>query len=214
MTVSLDLFFPSVQPHAPNCPTPTLRNAIRESAIEFCEKSLVITVMLTPIPLVDATQSYAITPPEFMRMVEITEIFGPQLPLTPVTMRQMIELYPNWQTAQGNVPAYYMMLDSASVTVVPIPTNPPADYQITPRIAVAPTMTAAVVHDDLYNRFSRAIAHGAKYRLKSMTNQPWSDPKGAVDDYAFYRNEIDDARIEVMRMRTAGSMAVAPVRFG
>lgn len=210
----IDEFFPYVQPAITACPNPLVRNAIREAAIEFCKKSQAWAVRLPRIAYVEGQSAYALTVPAEAQIVEILNIWGPSWELKGKSLNELSVLLPTWQTQKG-APMYFVS-DNVDYTleVFPMPDSGSAGGQMLVRIAYAPTITAATLPDFLLNRYSDAIAYGAKARLMQTKDQPWSDPVMGMKFERMFGAECDDARNEQLHGRVAGSIQVKPRPFG
>lgn len=214
MAQSIDSLFPLVKPDVGNCPNETVRLAILRAAIEFCERSLVIDIDAAPIVLVADQPNYALTLPADTTLVEVLDLFGPQLPLNCQSFDDLVLKFPDWQTAKSSLPTD-CAVRGGELLLVPMPSaDTPAGTQLKPRVAVKPTVTATTIPDELVNRYGEAIADGALSRLLKLRNKPWSDPATAKDRNQDFQTAIDKARIDALHGLARGSLRAKPRAFG
>lgn len=202
------LYLPEVMPHVPGCPTPVAINAIRNAAIEFCEKTWCW----------QATQTYNLTPGDVdttfdeeengnvykILFAELGESDGRAL-VRSKTQEDLDLLFAGWRDgAVIGRPEYLTQLTSSSFVCVPT-TDVARD--ITLQVAVRPNRTSAKGHDDLYNDYLETIANGAKARLMAMPSKEWTNAQLAIALAGSFNEETSSAKHRVQKGR-----ARAPIR--
>lgn len=170
--VTWDKFYDEVAPETPGAALPIVQNAIRNAAIEFCEKSWIWRVEIEPLTVVANTTDYELELPENgMRIVSIRYLKKDNAPFTPVSSEVFLL---NGGDYYSKTPDSITIRDTTAGSV------------ITGMVIVAPTYAATGVDDSIYQRHRNHIAAGAKARLFSMTNVPWADqPKSVEMKYQF-----------------------------
>lgn len=188
--------------------------AIAAAAKDFCTKTRVWDEIQTPIALVDEQSQYAMVAPADAMVISIGDVWAADRELTKVTMGDLVRVLPNWQTAQGSRPQYYNAArDWSAITVYPIP-HGAQGAGLTFRAHYAPKVTSTTLPDFLAERFHEALMAGAKHRLMSQANVPWSNPQMGAYHSGVYDQAVADARIDQLHERVPTSLRVQPVRFG
>lgn len=156
------LVLPSVQ----GCPIPTMDNALRLTARDFCQRtrewreSESFTAQGV-INLFDID-----TPPG----TELVRIISADVDGEPLAIFGRGELPTDWATCTPPDGLYHV--GTTEYRVFPVPA---ASARITVDSALMPTNTGTGVGDDVFARHAEAIAAGALCRLMKMPRQPWSD---------------------------------------
>lgn len=203
-----------VLPDVPGAPDVTVKQALLLSTIEFCVQTHAWDEIQDPIALEDGVNEYDIDVLQGSRVVAIKNIWAANRELRPVTMTELQQLVPNWQTATGSFPSYYNAPDDlGSFRVYPIPVDANG-AEITLRATYAPTLTATSVPDAVLNRYLEPIISGAKHRLMVAPGKGWSNSELAL----YHKQQFDEgvirAKIDILHDKTQGSVRVKPVRFG
>lgn len=170
--------YDEVVPDVPGAPLPLVLNAIRNAAIEFCERSCVLVETPTPVDAVALTPSYALAPSTGMSVVQPITVWYNGKRLTYKTPEELDELYDNWPAKFG-LPYYYTQEIPGTIILVPMP-DTALTAGITAKIAVKPGLAATTIIDWLFEKYYMVLAHGAKWKIKEIVGKPWSDPKGAM----------------------------------
>lgn len=202
-------------PDVPNCPDALALKALRNAAIEFCTKTHAWNVLLTSFPLVDLTQTYAITSQgDGSRAVAALWGWCNGREVRAKALSEIIAAMPDWQTALGPTPIYLNQQAGADgVTLYPKPMNSNgALLQL--RVAFAPGLTSTGVPDAVGNDYFQSLVAGAKANLMLTQGKAWSNPSlGAVWAQKF-ANDMVETRIRVLHDSSAGSLTVQAPPFG
>lgn len=208
-------FAPYVLPQVIGCPDPLLKQAVVMAAIEFCQQTLAWTEIQDPVQLVSGLADYDLEAPSSDAIViTVRDVWIGIRRLTAISMQQLPQTMPGWQTIESSEPLYYNSAhDRSVIRLFPKPSSPPIGSALIMRAAYMPTPNAATLPDFLGQRYMDVIASGAKSRLMTMPGVPWSNP--ALGTY--YRQLFDagivDARISEAHDRTPGSISVQSRRF-
>lgn len=204
---------PFVLPEVPGCPDALAKISLVMSVIEFCTETLAWQEIQDPVSVIDKVNELDIDVPTDARIVVIKDVWGPSRRLVPVTMSQLFEKIPNWQTAQGGEPTYYnASTDWKTLRIYPIPLE--ANRQkITVRAAYAPTMAATTLPDEICTKYLDGIVSGAKGRLQIMPGKTWSNAQAAGINRGLFENAMVKAKIDILHDRVQGSLSVRPVSF-
>ena len=185
-------FFPEVFLEIPDVPTPVALNAVRNTLVDFCERSRYWKHTLDAVNSVSGTATYTPTPPTGAVIADIRWVKYDGKRLDPKTEGQLEnERSAVWETLTGT-PDTYVQTSARSVTLVPIPQDD--DKAILVRAVLKPSATAATVDDVIYDEFHEAVAWGTVARLYASQGKPWSNPGMAQGFYAAYEDAVLSAQ--------------------
>ena len=180
--ISVDLWFPDVIPAAQLCPNPIIRREIVNACRDLCERTMLWVEALDPIDVVGDTAEYALTKTD----VEISgadraKFNGKTIYPTSETALDEDETQEDqttWREKTTDTPERYFVTFEKNLRLVYIP-----DADLTSGLEVwailIPLVDSIVVPIFLWENFKDMIADGAKGRLKSILNMPWTDLKAA-----------------------------------
>lgn len=211
-SVEFSAFLPEVMQYVPEVPEPVAENAIRQSCIEFCEKTRFWQEDVDPIYTVAEVPSYAVDTPYHAKFVDIVGAwYGTQF-LIPKTAEELARIYrwTDWRTVKGN-PAYITRISPTEVVLVPMPLQDGVMLNI--RAAFAPQRSSTSVGADVYEEYLEAVGYGARARLYNTPQQPYFDKKSAIEFDSRFRRAITDARVRVNRALTRASGRIEFQRF-
>ena len=205
-------FLSEVQPFATDCPQNVAINAIRNAAIEFCERSLYYTYEIPAINVVAGTARYTLTLPTETTLAHVTDAWVDNRFLNHVGEDDLRQLYGNdWRTQSGG-PAYITQLDLATVALVPNP-NVSVTSGLKIIAALKPTRTSLNIDTGIRERWLEVIAAGALARIHSIPNLSFSDAPTAMLNRAMFNAGIARADIERRRGLVRTITSVRPPRF-
>jgi hypothetical protein len=165
----LDLH-PLVARGASNCPNFVMERAIRESAIEFCERTDVYQLEET-IFLTTDFDEYEVTPPENYEVCHYLDIslVTSNTALQPTSLKA---LRAEQRRLAAGTPAYFASLDNTHFFIAP---KPAKDQEAAAIFSVKPTVEATEIPDTIGQEHREAIAAGALTRLLAQADAPWRD---------------------------------------
>lgn len=203
-------FLREVLPYVHDCPELVALNAIRNAAIEFCEKTDYVMYDPLAIQLVGGVGEYTPAMPSETRIGRVEWAFVDNAALRPITESQAKRLYGiDWRTLVGN--AYYYMADTTFNTVRLIPAPPSnTTSELDLRVASVPTRDSTAVNSDVYQRYLEEIAWGARARLNETVGQPYYDPAAAMVLRTKFMTAISAAKLEKNRNMTGASLTMVP----
>jgi len=213
LTVSLEQFLPEVMQYVPDVPEIIALDAIRNAAIEFCERTRYLQADLSPVPLVANQAEYIVPVPAYMKFVDIVEAYVDNVLLIPRASEEIARVYrhTDWRTAEGQ-PYYITRITYPKVQLVPYFTEVNGQT-LNMRVALAPTRDASEVDQELYEQFLEYIAFGARGRLYGTPKQPYFDRTAASDYMRMFRHGINEVRTRVNKGLTRTSNRVEFQRF-
>lgn len=206
---TLNSFMSRILPHVAGCPDITAQEALLDTAIDFCEKTLIVQQTLTPISSVVDTIEYELMAPKHQAVVLPVAVWFKTRMLEPVPAQaiQSVQAYTSSQSPLDGMPAQYFWTAPNMIGLYPIPDATEA-ATITVRAALKPTRSATQLEDVLYEDWIDVLAHGTLARLHMMKDQPWASADRALLHGREYRAGQQRARIEQSTGRIRTSLSV------
>lgn len=172
-------FYDWVKPEVPGAPNAEVDHVLRESAIDFYDRSGVLVVAQSPITVVSGQSTYSFAAVSGYDLNRIEEMMMGSLRLLPVSNSQLAQIYINWQTISGP-PQFYFRETTDTFRLVPSPDQNYTDT-IVPRVVLAPSRSSTGIAEDwIFENWVDAIAAGALAELLRMPAKPWTDLQRAV----------------------------------
>lgn len=202
--VPLTRFYSELMPRVIGCPEPLAKQALVDSAIEFCERSLVVISNLDPVTTVAELDVYDIPVPSMLVVSTVLRVWLNGNVLWPVptqsvayvteTYRTPTHFY-GWDTDEGFALKLYPSPDKAGDTVVM-------------RVALKPARGATLLPTTLYNDWMDPIIDGAEGRIRAIADQTFTDLKEARDLKTKARAAANAARINGIYGKAQAELAV------
>jgi len=202
MATDLTDWSKNILPVIQGVPDPLIERAVRNTAIEFCEETLVWTESLTRISVVTDTAGYTLTPTSG-RLIAIDEAHYKAngeddtefIPLEPIPQDQK-DIFSttgkNWKYETGTPSGYYHDEAITPINLYPIP-NADSTSGLLVKVNLIPGDTDTTVADFLFNIYNDALTAGALAYLLDMKDMPWHDEKKAVDKRGRFIGYMDAA---------------------
>jgi hypothetical protein len=211
--VSYEAFLPDVVQFVKDVPEIVAVQAIRNAAIQFCEKTRVLQTELTPMNSIVGVSVYPFEPDVGYKVVDIMEAwYGDQL-LIPKAVEELTRIYrtSNWNDLDGN-PYYHFRSRTQEITLVPKPQT--SEYaQIKLRVAVVPSRASSVIDEEIFERYYEFITLGARARLYDTPDQPYYDPRSAQLYLKRFSDGMNEVRTRVAKGLTRASVQIEYQRF-
>ena len=183
---------------------------VLSACIEFCHQTLLIQD-LTTMKVEAGVQDYTIDVPSNMVLIKVLGVIHVDKWLTP----NSVENVRSGLALRGSVgdavvaeaaPKVYFQKwpNSPDISLYPVPAETVIEG-LAIRAAYAPTRSAAVVDDVLFDSWAEAIAAGAISRLLQMPSQTFSAPQLAV----IYRGQFDTATRKASILARSGRVAAS-----
>jgi hypothetical protein len=207
-----NFFFPDVLPEVPGCPPEVAEREIRNTVIEFCEKSLIHQVTLDPITLRANLSDYFLDAPGGSRVHKIMKAFFRGQPIPPIAPDEIAnpETYNpriGGYIAPKSQPTAYTQIDFQTVSFIPIP-DQAYPNAVTMRVALSPLRDSEEFEDFLFEQWGEAIACGAKARIMVKPGKPYTNPDAATVNQARYVSGLNDARQRATRGNVRSDLRV------
>jgi hypothetical protein len=190
-------FGPYVLPHVIGVPEPMLWLHARLASIEFCRRTLCdkLTLDLTST---DGTATVELDLPPETQIIKIkaVEVGGRDWNL--VSPEHGNELVRS-QSGQR----FCFLANDLTLSVYPAQ---PRKTTVTADAALAPSLDAEGLRDNVASQYVQDIAHGVIASLKRMSNVQWSDPVGAGVEKSDFNSRITATAAKVGRGQVAAKM--------
>lgn len=201
-------FLPQVMPYVKDCPQPIIEDAIRNAAIEFCEKTHIWKEDLDAISIVGGTSEYTVVVPTGATLMSIDSCWYSDRLLIPKGSDELARIFRlcDWHSAEGDA-VYYTRDTLDKIILVPTPQNDLTDG-LKIRGVLAPTRTSTSVEDFIFEDHLDAIAAGARARLYAIPGQPFSDVTLALLHRREFLAGVGEAKIKANKGMTRASLRV------
>lgn len=209
---SLDLFLPYVQPYVMGCPDSAARQAIVDSAIEFCERTQIIQQTLDPMSTEAGIGEYELDLPTRQELVQVKRAWFKGSEMDPVAVEAVRnalawrDVIPGVQAESGS-PREFYTADRGAIGLYPRPTTTEADT-LTVRAALKPSRSVTQLDDSLYEDWVEVIAAGALKRLHATRGQPYTDQAAASAAAAVFLEGANRAKYVATYGRARGELSV------
>lgn len=190
-TQYLDLL-PSILPSVPDCPDNTIELAIREAAIELCEKSEAYQLELDPITSISGTYEYDLEVPSGTNIYRLLWVTYEGNILEPVSSQLLEQRDPDWRDETG-VPLYFIRQPNDLFWVVPVPSSGVTDA-IRMRVVLRPNRSSTSLDTEFVNDYYDTIVNGALFRLLRIPSKSWTNMVGAATYGSLFFEGIEMAK--------------------
>ena len=175
--IELDAFLPNIRLYAPGVADPTAYFAIRQAAIEFCERSR--TWRFDDEFNVTTDDAEGLLAPANSVVLDIDGVWFNGQKLTPKTPNQLDKLLPTWRSGADkstSKPLYVTQTALNTIQIVPFQAG-----KLKLSLFLKPAQDADELPDFLADQHRETIAWGALGRILLIPNQSFTNPEmGAV----------------------------------
>ncbi|MEY5145611.1 MAG: hypothetical protein RL745_980 [Actinomycetota bacterium] len=213
MAKTYDNFFSWVLPEVAGCPEITAIQAIRDTVIDFCEKTMIHQADHDPVSVTAKIPDYDLeTPVTGTRIVKVMKAWHKGEELIPSAPDQVRDPTVYNQRIGGVVPSYstpkfFIQKDPNSISLLPIPAES-VSSALTMRVALAPLRSSTGCDDQLFEQWVEQIASGAVAKLQLSSGKPYSNPQAASVNQARYMAGVNAARQMAVRGWNRSSLSV------
>lgn len=197
-------FYPDSLPELPGVPLVMLDHWLRQTAIEFCERSRAYVVELAPIDAVAGQMAYPLTLPAETDLVEVVGVEFADEPLDPRAPGELRREYGNWRAEIGT-PQAYTQRGLDALLLVPAPAAAAA-AAIVVEAALKPAAAATGIADWVFTRWREPLVAGVKAKLMAMADRPWTQP----DRVPLYAGQFEAAIASATTAANAGFVRSRP----
>lgn len=211
-TIQYSDFLPSILVDVPGCPDVAVEREVRNSAIEFCRRSLAWRKQLAPISVVALTNTYALAAPiAGSRVIKVHDVIltstnGDVSNLVSTTPQILDASDPRWRTVSSNINTNWFTQDEPDSII--LAGMPQINGTLTILAAFAPTLVSTGFDGWIGEQYFEAIIHGAKAKLLAVPLKPWSSPVLSMWHVGKFDTAISEARVEA----ASAYQSDAPIR--
>lgn len=181
-------FYPDLVPELSGAALPIIDHWLRNTAIDFFDRSKAYVVDLAAIDAVASQMGYTLTLPANTDLVEIKSIFFSGKPLDPKARQFLESRFPDWRSEVG-APDYYTQQDLNNVLLVPAP-SANATGAIKIQAAIKPSIAAIGIEDWLFAKWRQALCSGTKAKMMAMRDVPWASPDHVAINLSAYEDAV------------------------
>lgn len=209
-TVSVDNWFPDVIPAAQRCPNPIIRREVINACRDLCDRSMLWVQELDPIDVVADVAEYqlSLTTADIAGADRAT-FNGKKIdPVSETALDEDLtqEEPDTWRDKTVDVPERFFVTVDKKIRLVYTP-NAALSGGLKVWVYIMPLITAIEVPAFIWENFKDMIADGARGRLKSILDMPWTDLNAASG----YLNSFE-AQMPAAREKKHKGFQRAPLR--
>jgi hypothetical protein len=196
------------------CPSPTIEQAVKQTAIDFLERTHWLQRTAAPIDITGGAGSRAFASPVIgtgETVLAILKAWYFDEPLDVYGPPDVEDDWPDWKTRTGD-PECIVMERVDGYYVVPAPASTQT-AALRLKVAVGLLDTATGVDDSVRVLWRDAIASGAKARLMFMAGKPWSSPDQAGTHQMLYTAAVNGATLRAIRTPARRPLVTRPYFF-
>lgn len=177
-------FFPAIYQRAQGVSEVAASQAIRDAAIEFCERTRLWKVDVS-LSMDAATKAFVPPTDSVLHDIEYARFDG--YTIEPKSTQWLDDHVYGWRAGVSGQPQYLTQTLQDTFTVVP--------YTSTGTLIVSarlrPSETATTLPDFIANRYRQIIQYGALARLLLLPGQPFMNPDMAAYNQGLFNQQID-----------------------
>lgn len=197
----------TVRPFVPDCPELAVTEALKATAIDFFEKTHTWLHDCVSIPAEAGRGDYELDVPKETVLARIHQAWYEKVLLTPVGDDQVPSPGMGW-------PSGYTQREPCTIILIPSPTTvTPTVSMIDAVVALRPSRDAKGLPSELWDRYSDALAYGARARIHETPNQSYTSEEQATKFRRMFYGLVGAARADRNRGLTRAVLVVPPNRF-
>lgn len=169
---ALSVFYPRIIPYLPGVSEPLVDQVLVNSAIEFCESSLVLRENLESFNTSIGQIEYDLDAPSTQH--DINRVMGVAVDGVALSGVMYETLRNDFPTGNAKPQGFYTDRTGSTFVLRLVP--PPDDsYSVVVNVALRPARSATLLEDDLYNIWIDPIVSGAIARAMQIPDQPFTN---------------------------------------
>lgn len=179
-----------------------------DSAIDFCNLSMVLRERLAPSETVAGVAQYDTNESPFTRVTRVHKVWVAGVELQAVSAQDAF-----LASAPVQRPTAFFVTREGDDILVNLYPTPDAVYPLQVEVVLRPSRGATMLDDGLFDIWLEPVIEGAKARLMAIPDQPFSNPAGAKQAAQLAFTLTQKARVDGSFGRVVGGMRVAPRFF-
>ncbi len=196
-------FLDYVMPQVPGANPDMALLEVKNTIIDFCEKSFILQETLDPVTSIANIADYDLEPPNNRRVTKILKAWYKGRELVPVSFDEINTPTAYNQNAPGapirrEDPRNIFQKGPDVFSVYPIPNETLAN-SMTLVVALKPTRSTDTIDDVIYEDYAEIIGHGTIARMAISATKPYYDPRLAMAREALYRAGLNVARDRALK---------------
>lgn len=201
---------PKLYPSVPNAPQQLVLEAVRDSAIRTCERTLAWKYIPASFALTPSTAEYSWSTyvPAGSTVTAIDEAFINDSPLKRVSYDTLRCIVPDWTSSSGS-PSYISEVSYDKFITLPTP-DAVTTYTMRLHLALKPTRSATGFDQVFFNDLEEIIMHGALQHLLVLPGVAWTDRELAAYHAKQYVYRVNERRARVANGVSRASQTVQP----
>lgn len=205
---SLDAFLTRLMPQVPTCPRPLARQALVDSAVDFCDETGVIKYITFPQLTEVGVDTYYPDTPKYTEVQRYMRAWLDKKPLGigPMALHDNVRSYVEQPTEPNGSPQIITSREPGSISLIPAPDT--AGQQLVLQVLIRPTHNAKQLDDALFFQWRDAVIAGAIVRICTTPGQPYSDANRASVAAGVWNTQLNRAKIDAARGEMGGSLSV------
>jgi len=200
-------FLEPVMVDAPGCLIDVALYEIRNTLIDFCEKTLILQINADPIGTIAGVNAYDIEVDSGYVPVKIMALWHNTNKLSPVSPDNLDAAATfNPSIKAASTPTTYTQFDAKQVILIPTPSLTEKRV-VAMRVAVKPSRSSLLIDDQISEHYFEGIVAGAKSRLQLQPGKSYTNPQAAVVNNSIYSAAINVARQRAVHGYTRSSLS-------
>jgi hypothetical protein len=212
-------FYDYILPEVNSATPGVVDRLLREIAIDFCERSCILTEEADLIDVVANTATYTLvplseaggSPPGLVEPYKVKAAWFDNTPLNIATVDALNSFSSYWGADTAVEATAYSQKVPSEIILYPKPTQSLTNG-LRVELIVRPTMGSTGLADWVAERYMECLAYGVKGRLMAQPNRPWTNPEYSSYYTGLYNAARSKAAIEANNslMRSALSVRQRP----
>ena len=211
--ISYTEFIPHVQSDVPGCPREVIKDAIRKTCIDFCQRSNYWRHELETMDLIKDEPDYEFEPFRDTFVTSIRSMVTDDGHVHPRTEEELDDEDHNWRDLTNTRPSFYIAFFPGEFRLVPFPTETVVGV-LKILVALAPTRASTEVWEDIFTHHLTTIQYGAQSRLLDISKKQWTDHALARVRDAMYRRKVSGAIIDAKKSYSNRTLRAKAREFG
>jgi len=174
-----------IRPEVQGAPDFLVERAVRDSAIDFCQRTDIYIAEPEYIAISANVNEYSVSIPTATELNHIIDVYNDKTPLKPVSYTDLLRRLGDED--ETGTPRYYSQRDNDVFFVAPVP-DAAESFRV--MFTLKPTSTSSSLTDAVAKENREIITHGALYRLQMMNGQVWTSLAMAEANRGLYEKAV------------------------